>query len=170
MVRYNTATHWPVLHNTYIYTYIYIDITVDNIYSFNNSLIRPRIRSCWTNWVFTSVPMMKVIETRCHGCQMNSPDKSIQWTKHINGYVDDKRQYTNECNNSKLSTVLNKMHPAAQTWEHLLLTSGGKLEIDKCAAFIISWKFTEDGIQIIINNNNIPPIIIQSNRQIKLYH
>ena len=50
-----------------------------------------------------------------------------------------------------------------------------KLEIDKCEAYIMSWQFNEDGIPKIINNNNIPSIIIQSseekmNREIKIHN
>ena len=82
--------------------------------------------------------MMKVIEKKCEGCQMNSPDKKLQWIKHILGFVDDKRQYANEWNTSNLTNALNKLQHASQTWEHLLFTSGGKLEIDKCEAYIMS--------------------------------
>ena len=127
-----------------------------------------------TSWVFNSVPMMKVIEKKCEGCLMNSPDKKLQWIKHL-GFIDDKRQYANDWNNSNLTNALNKLQHAAQTWEHLLFTSGGKLEIDKCEAYIMSWQFNEDGIPKIINNNNIPSIIIQSseekmNREIKIHN
>ena len=124
------------------------------------------------NWVFTSVPIIKVIEKKCDGCQLNSLDRNIQWIKHIIGYVDDKRKYANDRNNIIHSSTLKIFTMPPKTWIHLAFTSGYKLEIDKCAAFVMSWKFTEDRIPIPINNNNISPLIIQSSvenmkRQIK---
>ena len=59
---------------------------------------------------------------------MKSLDKKLQWIKYILGFVVDNMQYANEWNTSNLSNVLNKLQHAAQTWEHLLFTSGGKLE------------------------------------------
>ena len=106
--------------------------------------------------------MMKVIEKKCEGCQINSPDKKIQWIKHILGFIDDKRQHANDWNNSNLICALKKLHRAAQTWEYLLFTSGGKQEIDTCEAYIILWQFTEERTPIIINNNNMPSITIHS--------
>ena len=92
---------------------------------------------------------------------MNSPDKKIQLIKHIIRFADDKRQYVNDWNNNNIFIALKKIHHAAQPWEHILLTTGGKLEIDKCAVFIMTWKFTENGILFILINNNTPPITIQ---------
>ena len=90
-------------------------------------------------------------------------------------FVDDKRQYANDWNNSNLTNALKKLHHASQIWEYLLFTSGGKLGIDKCEVYIMSWQFTEEGIPIIINNNNIPSITIQSsedrmNKEIKIHN
>ena len=81
---------------------------------------------------------MKVIEKKCEGCQMNSPDKKIQSIKYILGFVDDKRQYSNDWNNSNLTNALNKLHHTAQPWQHLQFKSGGKLKINKCKVYIMS--------------------------------
>ena len=68
----------------------------------------------------------------------------------------------NDWNNINLTHALKKLQQTAQTWEHLLYTSGDKLEIDKYEVYIMSWQFNEDGTPNIINSNNIPSIIIQS--------
>ena len=52
--------------------------------------------SSGTNWLFNSVPMMKLISQICNGLEIISPDKQITWTKHILGLVDDARQYSND--------------------------------------------------------------------------
>ena len=98
---------------------------------------------------------------------MNSPDNKIQWIKHIFGFVDDKRQYANDLNNSNLTNALKKSHHATQTWQHLLSISGGKLEIDKCEVFIMSWYFPKEGTPTIININNIPSVTMQLSRNKK---
>ena len=38
--------------------------------------------------------------------------------------------------------------------EHLLYTTGGQLELSKCAWYCISWDFTAAGLPIIQDNNN----------------
>ena len=45
--------------------------------------------------------------------------------KIIIGFVDDKRQYTNDWINNDLNTETTNLQEAAQGWEHLLHTTGG---------------------------------------------
>ena len=44
-----------------------------------------------TNWVSTSVPMVRTIEKMCKKCNMTSLDKQIQWIIYIIGYMDKKK-------------------------------------------------------------------------------
>ena len=69
---------------------------------------------------------------------MSSPNKSISWTKFIKGFIDDNRQYSNDWINNDTSNVLNTIKLSAQAWNHLLYTSGGKLELSKCALYLVS--------------------------------
>ena len=41
------------------------------------------------------------------------------------GFVDDKRQCTNDWLHNFLDTAINNLQEAAQGWEHLLHTTGG---------------------------------------------
>ena len=52
--------------------------------------------SAGTTCVFHSIPMMRVIEKSCSGCVMSNPNQLYQLTKHILGFVNDKRQYSND--------------------------------------------------------------------------
>ena len=72
---------------------------------------------------------MSSLEKQNKGCTILSPDNSIKWKKKIIGFVDDKRQYTNDRKINLLLTAANKLQSAAKTWEHLLHSSGGKLEL-----------------------------------------
>ena len=38
---------------------------------------------------------------------------------------------------NKLSIIITQLKHAAQSWEHLLYTTGGKLEISKCGIYIM---------------------------------
>ena len=81
--------------------------------------------------------MLQVHQERCAGREMSSPDNQITITKHILGLVDDTRQYTNDWIDNDLLHITNKLIDASQTWEQLLYTSGGKLEISKCVIFVL---------------------------------
>ena len=49
--------------------------------------------------------------------------------KTIIGFVDDKRQYTNDWINNDLNTATTNLQEAAQGWKNLLHTTGGQLEL-----------------------------------------
>ena len=89
--------------------------------------------------------MMRVIEKTCSGCVMSSPNKMYQLIKHSLGYVDDKRQYSNDWNDKKIETIIKKLTQVAQSWKQWLYTTNRKLEISKCGIYIIEWIFDDDG-------------------------
>ena len=70
------------------------------------------------------------------------------------GFVDDKRQYTNDWLRNYPHTVTSSLQESAQGWKRLFYTTGGKLNLTKCAWYCISWTFTPDGLPIITENNN----------------
>ena len=74
--------------------------------------------------------------------------------KTIIEFVDDKRQYTNDCINNNLDTVTTNLQEAVQGWEHLLHTTWGQLELSKCAWYYISWEFSLDGLPMTKDNDN----------------
>ena len=91
-----------------------------------------------TNWLFIEDSMITTIETECDGCNMSSPDKSISMIKFIKGFIDYNRQYSNDWINNDILNVLNKIKLSTQSWENLLHTSGGSLEMSKRALYLIS--------------------------------
>ena len=107
-----------------------------------------------TEWLFIEESMISTIVRLCEGCNMSSPDRSTELKKIITGFVDDLRKYSNDWENNNPQVVLNKLKVLAQTWEHLLFVSGGKVELDKCALYTIQWMFSEDGIAKLKNKSN----------------
>ena len=120
------------------------------------------IYSAGTTLAFHSIPMMRVIEKSCSGCVMSSPNKLYQLEKHILGFVDDKRQYSNDWNEHKIATITTQLKHAAQSWEHLLYTTGGKLEISKYGTYIMEWTFHDDGRVILAPMSDVEPFTITS--------
>ena len=111
-----------------------------------------------TIWLFESTPMMETIEKPCTGLDITSPDHTVSYKLHIIGLVDDKRQYANDWTNNSEITICNNLQTAASSWEQILHTSGGALELFKCAWYLIQWDFTSSGIPFIStkpNNNTI---------------
>ena len=94
--------------------------------------------SSGTNWVYVSVLIMSTLDKHEEGCTIVSPDKKIKWGTVIIEFVDEKRQYANDWKHNFLLSASNKLRSAAQSWEHLLYTSGGKLELTKCVWYCIS--------------------------------
>ena len=85
--------------------------------------------------------------------------------KVIIGFVDDTRQYANDWNTNSLLTASTNLRKAAQSWEHLLHTSGGKLELTKCAWYCISWQLNPDGTPSMSNNTSYKIVLIDSATQ-----
>ena len=79
-----------------------------------------------TNWIFYSTPMIKAIDKHWEGCTISNPNKDITYTKHVLGFLDDKTQYTNDWENNDITKITKNIQHAAQSWEELLHTSGGK--------------------------------------------
>ena len=108
---------------------------------------------------------MSTLDKHEEGCTIISPDKKIQWKTVIVGCVDDKRQYANDWHNNSLLTVSNNLKSAIQSWEHLLHTSSGKLELTKCACYCISWQFNPEGTPQMSNDISHKILLIDSATQ-----
>ena len=84
-----------------------------------------------TIWLFESIPMMEIVENTCKGLDIISPYYSLSCTIHIIGLVDDKKQYANDWNDHSEKTICENLQKAASSWEKILHTSGGSLELTK---------------------------------------
>lgn len=68
----------------------------------------------------------------------------------MDGFVDDTTVWTNDFLKSlqggtSATESSEKLGQAAQWWEQLLYSTGGKLELEKCFYYLFSWIFEEDG-------------------------
>jgi hypothetical protein len=76
--------------------------------------------------------------------RVRQSDESVhQW---IDGFVDDTSVFCNkEINIDNISELAKQLQHDAETWANLLAASGGKLELEKCFYYLLTWKFDEDG-------------------------
>ena len=76
-----------------------------------------------------------------------NPNNNKEWKTSATAFVDDARLFSNIPRHlhQSVSTALQYLQQASQYWEHLLHSSGGKLEYGKCAFYILSWIFHDDG-------------------------
>jgi hypothetical protein len=61
-----------------------------------------------------------------------------------------------------LDAVVALTQHSSQTWERLLWTSGGLLNLLKCAFYILAWQFDAEGHPSYISKNGIPPLRLTS--------
>lgn len=65
-------------------------------------------------------------------------------------FVDDTSMgFTSTDDHSTIDDLIAKLEHIAQTWEHLLFLSGGKLNLSKCSRFVIKWEWEKQGRPII---------------------
>ncbi len=102
-------------------------------------------------WLLISCLLFKVMFELCEGATFTNPQHTLSLRRTGDGFVDD---VTNVCNfgfpeslttNFPPPALANRLQTEAQTWERLLWSAGGALELTKCFYYLICWKFTKEG-------------------------
>ena len=99
-------------------------------------------------WTFVSTAAMQILEEDNDGLQVCNPDRTRWAERPMDGFVDDTtawanqfieelahdshNDFTSETAYSMLKDLVNKTRLLAQSWEELLWSTGGKLELPKC--------------------------------------
>ena len=71
---------------------------------------------------------MKKIDKHCEGYKISTQNKHTTHTKYILVFFDDRTHYSNDWERNNIKTIIKHIQHAAQSWEELLHTSGGKLK------------------------------------------
>ena len=93
--------------------------------------------------------MMKKIGKTCQGFDITSHDTSQSLIKHIIGLKNNKRQYTNGWINNLEQTIYENIQTVVSSQEQILNTSGEGLELRKCAWYLITREYIDNGILCI---------------------
>jgi hypothetical protein len=84
------------------------------------------------------------------GVSFQNPTHIITHHRNSDGMVDDTTGYHGRQpkwirKRPSIHTVFDGLKKDTHTWERLLWTSGGLLELSKCRFYIVYWKFQPDG-------------------------
>jgi Reverse transcriptase (RNA-dependent DNA polymerase) len=98
-------------------------------------------------WLLISSFIMDLLELSANGMSIEDIKPQLQLIKQwIDGFVDDTSIFTNlEFGNENIMELLRKAEHDGQTWECLLNTTGGELELSKCFYYILSCKWDKWG-------------------------
>jgi hypothetical protein len=116
----------------------------------------------------TTSPLLEAMDKLCHGVQFLDPSQSRSYTATANMFVDDASNSTNQFlrwlhESPDPPDVVSLLQHDAQTWERLLYTSGGLLNITKCLYYISCWKFDSEGLPSPVPKLDIqPPLTLTS--------
>jgi Reverse transcriptase (RNA-dependent DNA polymerase) len=94
-------------------------------------------------WLHISSFLMDILANHSFGFVATSVQKDRIEKINNQGFVDDTSLMTNGGNTSH--ELIQRLQQDAQTWNNLLFSSGGKLELNKCLYYIISFKFDATG-------------------------
>jgi ribonuclease HI len=89
------------------------------------------------------------------GARLLSPDGKIRVSQLSSGFVDDITHWNIDMERSLASgdngeVIKDETTVAAQWWEELLFTTGGKLELTKCFYYQMIWEFDDHGNAMLI--------------------
>jgi hypothetical protein len=109
-------------------------------------------------WLVVSSLIMKVMKSKQKkGSAMSDPSQTINTTQHITGFVDDITHWYSSMTPLESSTDIQEhISYTAQLWTHLLSTTGGKLELQKCFSYLVSWTFDQEGIPRMATPEEVP--------------
>jgi hypothetical protein len=97
----------------------------------------------------------------CNGLHFTDPGQQLQYASSVNMFVDDASNCTNLFLDwlhepPHVEDVVEMTRHDSQTWERFLWTSGGLLNLTKCAFYIIAWQFDTEGRASYVPNMTSP--------------
>jgi hypothetical protein len=91
-----------------------------------------------SRWGFVCDPLLEIYKELANDAIITSPLSTTTTNHKISGFVDDTTTLQIKHFTAMIYIILFLQHDA-QTWERLLHTSGGKLEIQKCVFALFEW-------------------------------
>ena len=74
----------------------------------------------------------------------SSPKGDISHTRLSDAFVDDTYlEFTSSSDTATFESLVPRLQHIAQTWEHLLFLSGGKLNLSTCSWYVLRWEWKQ---------------------------
>jgi hypothetical protein len=97
-------------------------------------------------WLLISSILMDILQKNANGIKIVDIDKTVKVKQWIEGFVDDTLLFTNvEFISQCGKTMAKTLEEDGIEWAGLLAASGGKLELQKCFFYILSWTWNDKG-------------------------
>ena len=111
-------------------------------------------------WSYTSSLALEALDKRVSGATLIDPYRTTWLRRSANAFVDDTTLIANYfeeniCQQKELDEVIRESNQLNKTWEDILSTVGGKLNYDKCLAYILRWEFAESGQPSLMTKHEI---------------
>ena len=120
-------------------------------------------------WSQISPVLKKLSKLKSGGITFESPTGRKTTSRGADGFVDDATLWRNffhhlkketpEVGGQEIRQLIRELEEAAQYWEQLLDTTGGKLELEKCFYYIIHWEFDSEGRATLASADSMPRAI-----------
>ena len=110
--------------------------------------------------------LCEVYSALIEGCEIQNPDRTIDFIQWLLSFVDDNKMLTSYPHNVTHETIMGRCKKSLQLWEILLNITGGALELKKCLLTILVYSFEKSfqkvqgwqykpGYPHILNNSQI---------------
>jgi hypothetical protein len=118
-------------------------------------------------WAVISAVILQLMKL-LRGIQFSNPTGTINVQRVMDAFVDDSTSWNNRFKESLQNRSRNYIRQidsdlshTAQTWEKLLYSTGGALELSKCFNYLVHWTYDKRGDPTIAPPDpSIPPIEI----------
>jgi hypothetical protein len=103
----------------------------------------------------------------CNGLQFTDPAQSLEYSATVSMSMHDASNNTNKFLEwlhvpPDLKELVEMTSHDVQSWERLLRTSGGLLNLLKCAFYVIAWQFDVEGRATYVYKEVIPNLRLTS--------
>ena len=111
--------------------------------------------------------LCEVYSALIKGCEIQNPDRTIDFIQWLLSFVDDNKMLTSYPHNVTHETIMGRCKKSLQLWEILLNITGGALELKKCPLTVMvysfeksfqkvqGWQYKPAGYPHILNNSQI---------------
>jgi hypothetical protein len=118
-------------------------------------------------------PLIEGMDRLSHGLIMYDPSQWLQHKSTVKMFIDDASNATGRFlawlhEQPDATELCDMLQHDAQTWERLVWTSGGLLNLTKCLYYLSYWQFDSEGRAQLTPKTELPQLYLTSGNDITL--
>jgi hypothetical protein len=111
--------------------------------------------------------LIEAMDRLSHGLTLFDPSQAHSHSSNVKMFIDDASNSTGKFlrwlhDPPTPLEVTDLLRHDAQTWERLLWTSGGLLNLTKCLFYVAFWRFDTEGRASLTPTSELPPLLLSS--------